>query len=308
MMRDFEEKKKYHADDRYLDGLQYVMDHGVQTMDRTGVGTVSVFEMQNRYDVTQGFPLLTSKKVYPRGVFGELVFFLNGRTDNQWLNDRRIHIWDEWAGENGDLGPIYGYQWRYFGADYISQKDRDNGVMPVGGVDQIMQVIHDLKNNPYSRRHIISAWNPVQTDDMALPPCHTMVQFKVFPGEDGKTPTWLSCSLKQRSADKFLGEPFNIASYAAMTQLFAELVGLKPLEFVHNMGDAHIYMNHFDQVAEQLSRRENLPDMPELKIHHPFDINTINLGDSRIFEKYEPEMFEIINYNPLPSIKAPVAV
>lgn len=234
------------------------------------------------------------------------MFFLTGRTDNQWLNDRRVSIWDEWAGEDGDLGPIYGYQWRFFGADYISQEERDSGVEP-GGFDQIARVLHDLKHNPFSRRHIVSAWNPPALDQMALPPCHTMFQFYVTPDADGK-PYGLSCQLYQRSNDYLLGCPFNIASYAAITHLFADLVGLVPLEFVHTSGDAHIYSNHFEQVKLQLSRRDEIRALPQLKINHPVAVKDLDLSDPKIFEAYTPDHFELIGYNPHPGIKAPIAV
>lgn len=296
----------YHVDKVYLSSLKNILDNGIVRKDRTGVGTIGVFGSQEHYDLTKGFPLLTTKKVYPRGVFGELIFFLTGRTDNQWLNDRNIHIWDEWSKEDGDLGEIYGFQWRFFGADYISQKERDNGVHP-GGYDQISKVLNDLKNNPFSRRHIVSAWNPPALDNMALPPCHTMFQFYVTPDEDGK-PYGLSCQLYQRSRDTFLGSPFNIASYSALTHLFADLVGLKPLSFVHTTGDAHIYLNHLEQVKEQISRENDIRKMPTLKINHPVSLGEIDLNDPKIFDKYTPECFELIGYDPLPAIKAPIAV
>lgn len=295
-----------HADLIYLQGMEHILAHGVKRADRTGTGTVGVFGMQQRYDLTKGFPLLTSKRVYPRGVFGELVFFLTGRTDNQWLNDRKVNIWNEWAAEDGDLGPIYGYQWRHFGADYVSQAERDAGAEP-GGVDQIAKVLDSLKNNPFSRRHIVSAWEPTSVDEMALPPCHTMFQFYVTPDAEGN-PWGLSCQLYQRSADYLLGVPWNIASYAAITHLFADLVGLKPLEFVHTMGDAHIYSNHFDQCQTQLARMNELRPLPELKINHPVPVGQLDLSDPKIFEAYTPDSFELIGYDPHPGIKAPIAV
>lgn len=295
-----------HADLVYLGGMEHILEHGVTRTDRTGVGTKGVFGLQQRYDLTEGFPLLTSKRVYPRGVFGELIFFLTGRTDNQWLNERRITIWDEWAGEDGDLGPIYGFGWRFFGAEYMSQAERDAGAHP-GGVDQIAKVLHDLKHNPFSRRHIVTAWNPPLLDEMALPPCHTMFQFYVTPDAEGN-PWGLSCQLYQRSADWLLGVPWNIASYAAITHLFAELVGLKPLEFIHTTGDAHIYSNHFEQCETQLSRRGELFPLPELKIHHPVPVGEVDLSDPKIFEAYTPESFELIGYQSHPAIKAPIAV
>lgn len=295
-----------HADIVYLSQMERILRDGIPRSDRTGTGTVGIFGSQQRYDLTKGFPLLTSKKVYPRGVFGELVFFLTGRTDNGWLNERNVHIWDEWAGKGGDLGPIYGYQWRYFGADYISQRERDNGVTP-DGVDQIAKTLHDLKHNPFSRRHIISAWNPLAVDEMALPPCHTMFQFYVTPDSDGN-PYGLSCQLYQRSNDYLLGCPFNIASYAAITQLFAELVGLKPLEFIHTSGDVHIYSNHFEQCETQLLRINDLRRMPTLKINHPVPVKDLELSDPKIFDLYTPDSFELIGYYPHPAIKAPISV
>lgn len=301
------------ADETYLNGLKEVLEKGVLRSDRTGTGTKSIFGMQQKYDLTKGFPILTTKKVYPRGVFGELVFFLQGRTDNKWLNDHRITIWDEWAGEDElrDLGPIYGYQWRSFGADYVSQMDRDSGVFPDGGTDQILEVLKSLKNDPFSRRHIVSAWNPNQLNEMALPPCHTMFQFYVTPDKNGE-PYGLSCQLYQRSMDKFLGEPFNISSYAALTHLFADYVGLKPLEFVHSVGDAHIYVNHFEQVKLQLSRIHETYPAPTLTINHPHSIEEINQminnDDLSFFENYTPESFVLDGYQSHPAIKAPVAV
>ena len=295
-----------HADLVYLREMERILSEGIPRSDRTGTGTVGVFGVQQRYDLRKGFPLLTSKRVYPRGVFGELVFFLTGRTDNQWLNERRVTIWDEWATEDGDLGPIYGYQWRHFGADYYTQAERDAGAKP-GGVDQIAKVLHDLKHNPFSRRHIVSAWEPNSVDAMALPPCHTMFQFYVTPDAEGN-PQGLSCQLYQRSADYLLGVPFNIASYAALTHLFADLVGLQPMEFVHTMGDAHIYSNHFEQCELQLSRRSDLRPLPELKINHPVPVDQLDLADPAIFDRYTPESFELVGYDPHPPIKAPIAV
>lgn len=295
-----------HVDIIYLSQMDYILKNGVSRADRTGTGTVGIFGSQQRYDLTKGFPLLTTKRVYPRGVFGELLFFLTGRTDNGWLNEHKVNIWNDWASEDGDLGPIYGYQWRHFGADYVKQEARDGGVIP-GGVDQVAKTLNALKKDPFSRRHIISAWNPEALDEMALPPCHTMFQFYVTPDANG-APHGLSCQLYQRSADYLLGVPFNLASYAAITQLFAELVELKPLEFIHTMGDAHIYSNHFEQCNTQLSRIGELRPMPELKIHHPTPVENLDLSDPKIFEAYTPDNFEVIGYNPHPGIKAPIAV
>lgn len=299
-----------HVDEQYLSLVREVLDNGIVRSDRTGVGTIGIFGAQRKYDLTEGFPLLTTKRVYPRGVFGELVFFLTGRTDNGWLNDRGVKIWNEWVkDDSGDLGPIYGYQWRFFGADYVPQSDRDNGLIPEGGFDQITKILNDLKNNPFSRRHIVSAWNPAAVDEMALPPCHTMFQFYVTPDANG-APYGLSCQLYQRSADIALGVPFNIASYAALTHLFADLLGLIPLEFVHTMGDAHIYLNHQDGLREQLARFDEKPPapMPTLTIDHPVSLNEVSLSDPKLFEAYGPQSFVLHNYNPAPVIKFEIAV
>lgn len=294
-----------HADLTYFSLLEEILEEGVERKDRTGVGTLGIFGAQRRYDLRAGFPLLTSKKVYTRGVFAELLFFLQGRTDNAWLNERKVHIWDEWQDAQGDLGPVYGFQWKHFGAPYVSQEARDRGVHP-GGVDQIKNLLRDLQANPYSRRHLVSAWNPEQLDLMALPPCHTFFQFYVTPDEEGN-PEGLSCHLYQRSADTFLGVPFNIASYAALTHLFADLLGLQARDFVHSFGDAHIYLNHREQVQEQLSRRNSLPPMPTLTIQHPEGVELTPEGNVD-FSLYVPESFQVEDYAPLPPIKAPVAV
>lgn len=299
-------KPTNHADVVYLSLMKEILDNGVSRADRTGTGTLGLFGSQQKYDLTQGFPILTSKRVYPRGVFGELLFFLTGRTDNQWLNDNKVTIWDEWAGEDGDLGPIYGYQWRHFGAEYTPQNKRIHG-QPVGGFDQIADLLKNLKENPFSRRHVISAWNPPQLEQMALPPCHTMFQFYVTPDEEGK-PYGLSCQLYQRSNDYLLGCPFNIASYAALTHLIADLVGLKPLSFVHTSGDVHIYSNHLEQCKLQLSRSNDLFDLPSLHIDHPVPVEELDLSDPSIFEKYTPDSFALSGYNSHPAIKAPISV
>jgi thymidylate synthase len=298
---------KFHADRVYLASLDRILKEGNERSDRTGVGTKSLFGLQDRYDLTKGFPLLTSKKVYVRGVIEELLFFLSGRTDNGWLNDRNVHIWDEWAAPDGDLGPVYGFQWRHFGAPYLSQNDRDAGVNP-GGVDQIAGVLKDLKTNPFSRRHIVTAWNPAMLDEMALPPCHMMFQFYVTPDNAGN-PYGLSCQLYQRSADWGLGVPFNIASYAALTILFADLLDLVPLDFVHTFGDAHVYLNHVAQLEEQLSRVNRLPEMPTLTINHPVLPSEVDFDNlSSVFASYSFDNFMIENYDPLPTIKMKVAV
>ncbi len=262
---------------QYLDLLKHVMDNGIDKGDRTGTGTKSVFGYQMRFDLAEGFPVLTTKKLHLRSIIHELLWFLSGDTNIKYLHDNGVSIWDEWADENGDLGPVYGYQWR----SWPNPKGKD--------IDQISQVVDSLKNNPNSRRHIVSAWNPAEVDQMALPPCHSMFQFYVANGK-------LSCQLYQRSADLFLGVPFNIASYALLTMMMAQVTGLQPGEFVHTLGDVHIYNNHFDQVKEQLSRTpRKLPTM------------IINPQVKNIFDfKYED--FTLEDYDPYPTIKAPIAV
>lgn len=262
---------------QYLDLMQDILDNGAEKGDRTGTGTLSVFGRQLRFDLSEGFPLLTTKKLHIRSIVYELLWFLNGDTNIKYLNDNRVSIWDEWADENGDLGPVYGHQWRSW-------------PIPEGGqVDQIVEVINQIKNNPDSRRHIVSAWNPAEISKMALPPCHALFQFYVA---DGK----LSCQLYQRSADYFLGVPFNIASYALLVYMFAQQCGLRPGEFVWTGGDVHLYINHIDQAHEQLSR--STMALPQLKIKRKPD---------SIFD-YQYEDFEIMNYEAHPSIKAPIAV
>ena len=261
----------------YLDLLRHVLDHGTQKSDRTGTGTVSVFGAQLRFDLNAGFPLLTTKKVHLKSIIHELLWFLKGDTNVKYLQDNGVRIWDEWARPDGDLGPVYGYQWRSWPA-------------PDGRhIDQIAQIIDMLKKNPDSRRIIVSAWNVADLDKMALMPCHAFFQFYVA---DGK----LSCQLYQRSADMFLGVPFNIASYALLTLMVAQVCGLKPGDFVHTFGDTHVYNNHMTQVNEQLSRTPRaLPVMklnPAVKNIHDF--------------KYED--FTLEGYDPHPLIKAPVAV
>ena len=262
---------------QYLDLMQHVLDRGHVKADRTGTGTRSVFGWQMRFDLAAGFPVLTTKKLHLRSIIIELLWFLRGDTNIQWLKENKVSIWNEWADENGDLGPVYGHQWRHW------------PVKGGGEIDQITQLIEGLRNNPDSRRHLVSAWNPSEVDRMALPPCHALFQFYVA---DGK----LSCQLYQRSADIFLGVPFNIASYALLTLMVAQVVGLKPGDFVHTLGDAHLYSNHLEQAKLQLSRdTRTLPTMhinPEVK-----DIFAFKFED-----------FTLAGYDPHPHIAAPVAV
>ncbi len=262
---------------QYLDLLQHVLDSGTDRGDRTGTGTRSVFGYQMRFDLSAGFPVLTTKKLHLRSIIVELLWFLRGDTNITWLKENGVSIWDEWADENGDLGPVYGYQWRSWPS-------------PDGGsVDQIANLIDQIKNNPNSRRLVVSAWNPALVDDMALPPCHCLFQFYVADGR-------LSCQLYQRSADIFLGVPFNIASYALLTQMMAQVTGLKPGEFVHTFGDAHLYHNHFEQARLQL-QREPL-QLPEMRLNPEVtDLFGFNYED-----------FELLGYESHPHIKAPVAV
>lgn len=246
-----------HFDHTYAQQMRQIMVMGKDRKDRTGVGTRSWFGLQGRYDLTQGFPLLTTKKIFTKGIFAELLWFLAGETNVKSLQAQGVHIWDEWADENGELGPVYGSQWRAW--PYAP-----DGVHMDGEIDQIHEVIQAIRESPFSRRHIVTAWNPAEVDNMALPPCHTMFQFYVNPDENGN-PESLSCQLYQRSADMFLGVPFNIASYALLTEMVAAQTGLRAQDFVHTIGDAHIYLNHFDQVNEQLSRESMPPPRLELK-------------------------------------------
>ncbi len=262
---------------QYHDLLQHILDNGTQKGDRTGTGTISVFGYQMRFDLSKGFPCVTTKKLHLRSIIHELLWFLQGDTNIQYLKENKVRIWDEWADENGNLGPVYGYQWR-------SWPDGNNGT-----IDQITKLVNSLMNNPDSRRHIVSAWNVADVDNMALPPCHTLFQFYVA---DGK----LSCQLYQRSADTFLGVPFNIASYALLTMMLAQVCDLEVGDFVHTFGDAHIYSNHLEQVELQLTR--DFRPLPTMKI---------NPEVKNIFDfKYED--FELINYDPHPHIKGAVAV
>jgi len=262
---------------QYLDFMHHVYEHGTEKTDRTGTGTRSVFGYQMRFDLQQGFPLLTTKKLHLKSIIHELIWFLAGSTNTQYLKDNGVSIWDEWADENGNLGPIYGYQWRSWPAP--------NGQH----IDQIAQVVDQIKNNPDSRRLIVSAWNVADIPQMKLPPCHAFFQFYVA---DGK----LSCQLYQRSADIFLGVPFNIASYALLTHMMAEQTGLQPGEFIWTGGDCHLYANHMDQVREQLSRTP----FPSPKL-------VIKRKPDSIFD-YKFDDFEITDYQSHAHIKAPVAV
>lgn len=262
---------------QYLDLMRHVRDHGVTKEDRTGTGTVSVFGYQMRYNLEEGFPLVTTKKCHLRSIIHELLWFLKGETNIQYLKDNGVSIWDEWADENGDLGHVYGYQWRSW------------PTASGEGIDQITQVIEQIKNNPDSRRLIVSAWNVADVDKMALPPCHAFFQFYVANGK-------LSCQLYQRSADIFLGVPFNIASYALLTMMVAQVCGLEAGEFVHTLGDAHLYSNHMNQVEEQLSR-EPFP-LPKMKVNK----------DVKDIFAFAFEDFELQGYQAHPHIKAPVAV
>ena len=262
---------------QYLDLMRTILDEGHFKADRTGTGTYSIFGYQMRFDLQKGFPLLTTKKLHLRSIIYELLWFLRGDTNIQYLHDHNVTIWDEWADENGDLGPVYGKQWRSWEA-------------PDGRViDQITSLIEQIKRNPDSRRLMVSAWNPADVDQMALPPCHTMSQFYVSNGE-------LSCQLYQRSADVFLGVPFNIASYALLTMMVAQVCGLKAKDFVHTFGDAHIYSNHVEQAKLQLSREPR--PLPQMRI---------NPDVKSIFD-FQYEDFTLENYDPHPHIKAEVAV
>ena len=253
------------------------MDEGVVKGDRTGVGTKSIFGHQMRFNLSEGFPLLTTKKLHLKSIIYELLWFIKGDTNIKYLNDHGVSIWDEWADENGELGPVYGAQWRR----WKTAEGRE--------IDQLSDLMEQLKNNPNSRRLIISAWNVGEIEKMALPPCHSLFQFYVAEGR-------LSCQLYQRSADTFLGVPFNIASYALLTMMIAKVLGLQPGDFVHTLGDTHIYLNHFEQVKEQLGRTPR--SLPKMIIE----------GDQKSIFDFKYEDFKLVDYNPYPSIKAPIAV
>ncbi len=261
----------------YLGLLQHILEHGTDKTDRTGTGTRSVFGYQMRFDLGQGFPLLTTKKLHTRSIVHELLWFLRGETNVRSLQDAGVTIWDEWADERGELGPVYGHQWRHWPA-------RDGGE-----IDQIRQLIDGLRRNPDSRRHIVTAWNPADVDRMALPPCHALFQFYVAEGR-------LSCQLYQRSADVFLGVPFNIASYALLTHMVAQVTGLRPGDFVHTLGDAHLYLNHLDQARLQLTRKPRA--LPRLWLNPAVDDVFAYTFDDIRFDDYDPH----------PHIAAPIAV
>lgn len=263
--------------EQYHKLMQHILDNGVDRGDRTGTGTRSVFGYQMRFDLSKGFPVITTKKLHLRSIIHELLWFISGDTNIKYLKDNKVSIWDEWADEDGNLGPVYGHQWR-------SWPDGKGGT-----IDQIKVLVDGIKNNPESRRHIVSAWNVADIDKMALPPCHNMFQFYVANGK-------LSCQLYQRSADVFLGVPFNIASYALFTMMLAQVCGLEAGDFVHTFGDAHLYSNHFDQAKLQLSR-ELLP-LPTMKIN----------PDVKDIFSFKFEDFELVGYDPHPHIKAAVAI
>ena len=265
------------AERQYLDLLTHVLEHGAKKTDRTGTGTRSVFGAQMRFDLAGSFPLLTTKKLHLKSILYELLWFLSGDTNVRWLQERGVSIWDEWADANGELGPVYGYQWRH----WRTPDGRE--------IDQIRQVIDSIRQKPDSRRHIVTAWNPADVDRMALPPCHALFQFYVAEGR-------LSCQMYQRSADLFLGVPFNIASYALLTLMIAQVTGCRPGEFVLTLGDAHLYLNHLEQARQQLARAAR-----------PFPRMALNPAVEDVFA-FRYEDFTLEGYDPHPAIKAPIAV
>ena len=261
---------------QYHDLLNRILDDGVEKSDRTGTGTLSVFGHQMRFDLGEGFPVVTTKKIHLRSVIAELLWFLRGSTNVSWLQERGVSIWDEWADAEGELGPIYGYQWRSWPT-------------PDGGsIDQIARLVDGIVENPDSRRHIVSAWNVADVEDMALPPCHTLFQFYVADGR-------LSCQLYQRSADVFLGVPFNIASYALLTHMVAQVTGLEVGDFVHTLGDAHLYLNHIEQARQQLEREPRV--LPVLRLN----------SERRQLDEFDIDDIEVLGYDPHPLIRAPIA-
>ena len=266
---------------QYLDLLRHILENGVEKSDRTGTGTLSVFGYQTRFDLTQGFPALTTKKLHLRSIIHELLWFLSGSTNVAWLREHGVTIWDEWADEDGELGPVYGKQWR----SWSTSPGGPDG----GSIDQISRVVDQIRRNPDSRRHIVSAWNVAEVDQMKLPPCHTLFQFWVANGR-------LSCQLYQRSADVFLGVPFNIASYALLTLMVARATDLEPAEFVHTLGDAHLYLNHLEQARLQLTREPR--PLPRMEIN----------PDVKSLFDYRSEDCQLTGYDPHPGIKAPIAV
>jgi thymidylate synthase len=265
-----------HGERQYLELLADIMARGARRGDRTGTGTLGVFGRQMRFDLADGFPLLTTKRLHLKSIVLELIWFMSGRTNVRWLQDRGCTIWDEWADEDGELGPVYGKQWRSWAT-------------PDGGtIDQLADVVRSIRDNPESRRHIVTAWNPADVKDMALPPCHCLFQFHVADGR-------LSCQLYQRSADVFLGVPFNIASYALLTHMIAQVVGLEPGEFIHTLGDAHLYLNHLEQAQRQLARE-------------PYPFPSLRLATRNDLFAFEPEDIAVEGYRAHPTIHAPIAV
>jgi len=264
------------GEQQYLDLLAQVLETGARKGDRTGTGTLSVFGWQMRFTLRDSFPLLTTKKLHLKSIIYELLWFLRGETNVRWLREHGVTIWDEWADAEGELGPVYGHQWRHWQA-------------PGRSIDQIAQVVESIRSNPDSRRHLVTAWNPAEVERMALPPCHALFQFYVAEGR-------LSCQLYQRSADLFLGVPFNIASYALLTLMVAQVTGLQPGEFVHTLGDAHLYLNHLDQAREQLTRAPR-----------PFPRMRLN-SEVKDLNRFQYEDFTLEDYEPYPAIKAPIAV